>query len=55
VYAENIIIARRRICGACPVRQECEDFAVATATVEGKYGGVGGQQRRRHRALRKAA
>ncbi len=42
--------ARHRICGACPVRRECEDFAEATHTVEGAWGGVLRRQGRRRRA-----
>lgn len=39
----------RRICGACPVAQECLEFALATNQEAGIWGGTTEEERRRLR------
>jgi WhiB family redox-sensing transcriptional regulator len=47
--------AARELCGACPVRQECFDFAMADDEVVGMWGGTTERERRAIRARRGAA
>jgi WhiB family redox-sensing transcriptional regulator len=37
-----------RLCEACPVRQECLDYAIANRLMEGVWGGLTGKQRARY-------
>ena len=39
--------AAKRVCAACPVRQQCLDYAIRTGTVDGIWGGLAYPQRRR--------
>ena len=39
----------REICSACPVRQECLDFAMADNELTGVWGGTTTQERKRLR------
>ena len=43
----------RAICQACPVRQECLDWAVATCTKYGLWGGLAPHQRAHLRRRRR--
>jgi WhiB family redox-sensing transcriptional regulator len=44
-----------RVCGRCPVRDECADDALATGDVWGVRGGLTEQQRRRIREGKEVA
>ena len=43
------------ICGECPVREACLDFALATNQADGIWGGATETERRRLRRRRRAA
>lgn len=43
---ELTIAAARRVCGGCPVRQQCAEFAVRTGEPEGIWGGLLPSERR---------
>lgn len=45
--------AAKAICGACPVRVECLEFAMATGQRAGVWGGLGSKQRERLRRRRR--
>lgn len=50
----------KAVCGACPVREACLQYAIATNQTEGIWGGQTGEERRRlrrrlQRQLRKAS
>lgn len=36
----------KKVCGRCPVRAECLDFALATQQVHGVWGGLSEEERR---------
>lgn len=40
----------RRICGGCPVRTQCLDYALARPELVGIWGGLTTRERHRHRA-----
>lgn len=42
-------------CAACPVRQQCLDYAIAEGIVHGTWGGLGGKARRAVRRERRAS
>jgi WhiB family redox-sensing transcriptional regulator len=44
----------KRICQRCPVRTECLEYALATGTTEGIWGGMSGRQRQRLAENRRA-
>ena len=44
------ITRAKRVCGRCPVRSECLEFALATCQVHGIWGGTSEDERRRLRA-----
>ena len=43
----------KAICGACPVREECLEFALATRQEDGVWGGLTETERRRLRRRRR--
>jgi WhiB family redox-sensing transcriptional regulator len=45
----------KAVCAACPVRQECLEYAIATRQDDGVWGGLDETQRRRLRRRRQAA
>lgn len=45
----------RKVCFACPVREDCAEFALANNEDDGMWGGYTARQRRKIRKLRKAA
>ena len=45
--SETRVDAATRICAACPVREECLEYAIATRQPEGVWGGLTGVERRR--------
>ena len=48
--------AAKVICAACPVREDCLDFALETAQSEGVWGGMdAGERRRLRRRIRDRA
>lgn len=49
--AVDQIEAAKSVCGACPVREECLEFALATNQEAGVWGGTTEEERRK---LRKA-
>lgn len=44
------IAQAKRVCGRCPVRSECLEFALATRQVHGIWGGTSEDERRGLRA-----
>ena len=49
------VAAAIAICGVCPVREECLEFALQTRQVDGIWGGLTEPERRRVRRRRQAA
>lgn len=47
-------LSAKKVCKACPVRQECLEYALDHAELEGLWGGVGERMRRKLRADRAA-
>ncbi|MFM7224049.1 MAG: WhiB family transcriptional regulator [Actinomycetota bacterium] len=45
--SESGKVAAVRICAACPVREECLEYAIATRQPEGVWGGLDPVERRR--------
>jgi WhiB family redox-sensing transcriptional regulator len=43
------------VCGTCPVRDECLEWALATCQDAGVWGGLGEEERRRIRRARRRA
>jgi WhiB family redox-sensing transcriptional regulator len=41
------------VCGTCPVRQQCLDYAIDLDMSEGYYGGLSGKQRRAIKSARR--
>ncbi|MGW7495402.1 WhiB family transcriptional regulator [Streptomyces luteogriseus] len=48
-HARAQVNAARRICAACPVRQQCAAFAIETGERNGIWGGMTQQQLRQRR------
>ena len=46
---ESLTAAAKSICAACPVVEECLQYAIATNQSEGVWGGMTGAERRRLR------
>jgi hypothetical protein len=45
-YEEDKVCRAKDICGRCPVREQCLDFALGTRESEGIWGGTTGNERR---------
>jgi len=45
----------KAVCAACPVREECLEYAIATRQDDGVWGGLDETERRRLRRRRQAA
>jgi Transcription factor WhiB len=53
-YTEERVAQAKAICSSCPVRSQCLDFAIATRTQEGVWGGTEyGERRKIMRQMRK--
>lgn len=48
-HARAQVNAARRVCAACPVRQQCADWAIETGERNGVWGGMSQQQLRQKR------
>lgn len=46
---EDVSAPAKSICAACPVSEECLQYALATNQTEGVWGGLSGPERRRMR------
>jgi len=42
-------VAAKKVCGECPVRAACLDYAIVTGQPEGIWGGLSADERRRIR------
>lgn len=48
-HARAQVFAARRICHACPVLEECADYAITTGEYYGVWGGMSQKQLRQRR------
>ena len=46
---ESLAMAAKKICGLCPVQEQCLQYALATNQTEGVWGGMSSGDRRRLR------
>jgi WhiB family redox-sensing transcriptional regulator len=48
-HGREQVNAARRVCAACPVRQQCADWAIQTGERNGVWGGMSQQELRQKR------
>lgn len=53
--AETQIASAKRVCGGCPVQEDCLEFALRTHQEYGVWGGASEEERRAMRRARRAA